>query len=210
MVSVSDTGQGMAEDVRSHIFEPFFTTKEVGKGTGLGLAMCFGIVKQSEGHIWAYSEPNLGTTITIHLPRIQQPGTIYVESAGIDNLPQGAETIIVAEDEDEVRELAVRVLQKQGYTVLEATNGEHALSVVQQSEQKIDLLITDVVMPKMGGKILAEQLKARLPNLKILFISGYAGKAIFHQTLLDQGDLFLSKPFVPSDLIRQVRIVLDD
>ncbi len=206
-LSVSDTGSGMTDEVKAHLFEPFFTTKS--QGTGLGLATCYGIVKQSGGHISAYSEPGRGTTMKCYLPRTSA-GT---EQAAADRSPvpaaQGQETILVVEDDPAVRALAATVLRQLGYAVLEAPDGANALRLVQDgSTPGIDLVLTDVVMPQMGGKDLAERLRKLHPNLKVLFMSGYADGAIAHGGLLDPGTAFLQKPFIRSDLAQKVRETL--
>ncbi len=208
MLAVTDTGTGISEEIKGHIFEPFFTTKEVGKGTGLGLATCFGIVKQNNGHIEVYSQPNRGATFTVYLPRVKDK--IRAASAGhqTNHLPGGEETILLVEDEAAVRNLAARVLGNQGYRILQAINGIEALSLIKtQNSHRIDLLITDMVMPKMGGKMLVDQLRKTHPRLKILFISGYTDQAIARH--LEADTAFLQKPFSPYSLANKVREVLD-
>jgi two-component system cell cycle sensor histidine kinase/response regulator CckA len=210
MLSVSDTGYGMSPEVKEHLFEPFFTTKEKGKGTGLGLSTVYGIVKQSEGEIWVYSEPGQGTTFKIYLPRVDEAPKEWKEKAIGKEFPLGSETILVVEDELQVRGLAVRVLQGQGYMVLEASNGEEALRVVQEhAGENIHLLLTDVVMPHMGGKELADQLKILHPDIKVLYTSGYTDNAIVNHGILEPGTNFLQKPFSPEALAQKVREVLD-
>jgi len=210
MLAVSDTGVGMTDEVKTHLFEPFFTTKEVGKGTGLGLATCYGIVKQSGGWIRAYSEPGQGTTFKIYFPRVQEPPAGLPPRDQVGFLPRGTETILLVEDEVLVRSLATQILRDQGYTVLEATNGEEALQIVQQQEgQPIHLLLTDVVMPQMGGKALADRLRATRPGLKVLFASGYMDEEVWDLGVSDLGIGFLQKPFTPGALARKVREVLD-
>lgn len=210
MLAVSDTGIGIDEAVRLHIFEPFFTTKEKGRGTGLGLATVYGIVKQSEGHIWLYTESGKGTTFKIYLPRTTAPA-----EKGAPPLPAalaagGSETVLLVEDEPGVRALAREVLTAQGYTVLEATNGEEALRLVSGREPEIALLITDVIMPVMGGKELADRLHAVHPNLKVLYISGYTENTIVHNGVLYSGVAFLAKPFTSLMLGRKVREILEE
>jgi len=209
MLAVSDTGCGMDAETQSHIFEPFFTTKEQGKGTGLGLAMVYGIVKQSEGYIWVYSEPGRGTTFKIYLPRVDEspaPSKLVKvpgEQAG------GAETILLVEDESSVRLLVRGVLETAGYTVLEARNGEDALVISNAHREHIHLLVTDVVMPKMSGPELAQQMAPLRREMKVLFMSGYADDAIVQHGVLDSNAGFLQKPFTPDVLVRKVREILD-
>ena len=209
-LTISDTGIGMSREVREKVFEPFFTTKEKGKGTGLGLSTVYGIVKQSGGNIWVYSEPGYGTTFKIYLPRVEEElGTLHGRDE-TDSLPRGSETVLLVEDEPSVRNLAHRLLNQQGYKVLEATNGEEALRVFHgHMGVKIHLLLTDVVMPQMGGKELADQLKILQPDVKVLYTSGYTDNAIVHHGVLDPGTHFLQKPFSPKTLSHKVREVLD-
>ncbi len=210
MLAVSDNGMGMTQEIKSRIFEPFFTTKEEGKGTGLGLATCFGIVKQSDGHIWVYSEPRQGTTFRIYLPQVETAAIRLPKFDSFKLLPQGTETILLVEDEIAVRSLAARILRDQGYTVLEANNGEDALNLVRKfTNTEIHLLLTDVVMPRLGGKALSEQLKVIRPDIKVLFTSGYTGNTVVHHNVLDTGTMFLQKPFLPTILARKVRDALD-
>ena len=210
MLAISDTGGGMTEEVKEHIFEPFFTTKEIGKGTGLGLATCYGIVKQSGGNIWVYSEPGQGTTFKIYLPRVDEEGEILPRHDKEGYPPGGTETVLLVEDESSVRNVTACTLREQGYTVLEAENGEEALLVARgQGAKKIHLLLTDVVMPRMGGKVLAELLRAERPDTKVLFFSGYPGEAIVHHGVLDSGAPFLQKPFTPAGLAWKLRELLD-
>jgi len=211
MLAISDTGIGMTEEVKAHLFEPFFTTKEVGKGTGLGLATCYGIVKQSGGYIWAYSESRRGTTFKIYLPRAEEePSLPRLDEDATLYFPRGDETVLLVEDEESVRSLAIDILRDRGYQVLEASNGHEALLVAaEHKDEPLDLLLTDVVMPKMGGRALAEQLKKTHPDLKVLFMSGYTDDAISHQGVLDPGVALLQKPFTPALLARTVREALD-
>ncbi|HUL38523.1 MAG TPA: PAS domain S-box protein [Thermodesulfobacteriota bacterium] len=209
-LSVSDTGAGMAKDVREKIFEPFFTTKEKGKGTGLGLSTVYGIVKQSGGNIWVYSELGHGTTFKIYLPIVGEDLETLSGRDEAESLPRGSETVLLVEDELSVRELAQRLLRQQGYNVLEADNGKEALGIAQETYGgTIHLLLTDVVMPEMGGKKLADQLKIIRPALKVLYTSGYTDDAIVHHGTLDPGTHFLQKPFSPKTLLHKVREVLD-
>ena len=210
MLAVSDTGSGMDAEVQQHIFEPFYTTKAIGKGTGLGLSTCYGIIKQHGGNIWVYSEAGHGTTFKVYLPRVYEAADSPAGDADDLPVPQGTETVLLVEDEPLVRELASTILHAQGYTVLVASNGEEALRVIQASgEETIDLLVTDVVMPQMGGKILAEQVASVYPSINVLFISGYPTDAIVHHGRLEPGTHFLSKPFTRTAFARKVREVLD-
>jgi len=209
-LSVSDTGVGIPMEVKEKVFEPFFTTKEKGKGTGLGLSTVYGIVKQSGGNIWVYSEPGYGTTFKIYLPRVEEDLDTLHGRDETDSLPRGSETVLLVEDEPSVRDLAHRLLNQQGYKVLEAANGKEALRVVlEHIGEKIHLLLTDVVMPRMGGKELADQLKILRPDIKVLYASGYTDNAIVHHGVLERGTNFLQKPFSPKALSQKVREVLD-
>jgi CheY-like chemotaxis protein len=209
LLAVSDTGMGMSQEVKTHIFEPFFTTKGPGKGTGLGLSTVYGIVRQSGGHIWVDSEEGVGTAFTIYMPRAVEPVRPLPRPEVEGGMPSGSETILVVEDAPDVRGLAGHVLKAQGYTVLEAANGEEALRLATGHSGPIHLVLTDVVMPGMGGKVLAEQLSGRRPGIKILFMSGYTDEAIAHQGILEPGVALLQKPFSPLALARKVRQVLD-
>jgi PAS domain S-box-containing protein len=211
MLAMSDAGVGMDEQTRIRIFEPFFTTKEIGKGTGLGLATVYGIVKQSSGHIWVYSEPGHGTVFKVYLPRIDE-GIRRPKAQGsinLDNAPGGVETVLLVEDEDPVRSLAGQALRASGYTVLEARHGIEALSLWEHSQAPIHLLVTDVIMPHMSGHKLAQRLLQLRPELKVLYISGYTDDAIVHHGVLEPGLFFLQKPFTPNSLALKVREVLD-
>jgi PAS domain S-box-containing protein len=209
MLAVSDTGSGMDAHTRAHIFEPFFTTKEKGKGTGLGLATVYGIIKQSGGNVWVYSEPGLGTNFKIYLPRV-------VASVGPPppkliraSQPQGSETILLVEDEEGIRSLVLGILRARGYTVLEADRPHEALKISKKFEGPIHLLFTDVVMPQMSGREVAAQISAARPNTKVLYMSGYTDHAIAHHGVLNPGVPFLQKPFTPEALTQKVREVLD-
>src|SRR3989454_2815827 len=208
MLAVSDTGCGMDRETQARIFEPFFTTKEPGKGTGLGLSTVYGIVKQSGGYVWVYSEVGRGTAFKIYLPRGE--GAVETVEPGVApaRTVRGSEMILLVEDDRAVRVLARSTLQAHGYTVLEAHHGKHALQVYEQHAGPIHLLVTDVVMPEMSGRELADRLKPSRPNMKVLFMSGYTDKAIVHHGELDPGAAFLQKPFTPDALARKVREVL--
>jgi PAS domain S-box-containing protein len=209
MLSMSDTGVGMSPEVKERIFEPFYTTKEKSKGTGLGLSTVYGIVKQSGGNIWVYSELGQGTTFKIYLPREEEPLEEVREKVVKEELSRGSETVLVVEDEEELRKLAVRFLEKQGYKVLEASQGDEALFICGQHEEPIHLLVTDVVMPGMSGRELSERLTSLCPEIKILYMSGHTNGAIFHHGVLEPGVNFLQKPFTPEALARKVREVLE-
>jgi len=208
MLAVTDSGTGMNAETQSHLFEPFFTTKEVGKGTGLGLSTVYGIVKQSEGYIWCYSEVGVGTTFKVYLPRADaevSPGRPPTEV----RLAQGSETVLLIEDDPLLRDLLHEALEGAGYTVLVADQGAKALETAHEYAGAIDLVVTDVIMPGLTGKQAAERIVAERPEVKILFISGYTNEAIARHGVLEPGARFLSKPFTPDELLRRVRDVLD-
>ena len=209
MLTIRDTGQGMSQKIQEHIFEPFFTTKEMGKGTGLGLATIFGVVKQSGGDIWVQSEEGSGTTFKIYLPRVKE--NAYPEGKGSlrTDKPYGNETILFVEDDIQVRELVRMVLQAQGYNLLEAKNGQQALRLVDSHNGPIDLLLTDVIMPGMSGTVLADQLVQLKPTLKTLFMSGYTDNMIAQHGVINTDIALLQKPFNSTDLSRKVRAILD-
>jgi PAS domain S-box-containing protein len=209
MLAVSDTGRGFDAATRAQLFEPFFTTKEQGRGTGLGLSTVYGIVKQSDGHILVYSEPEHGATFKIYLPSKNAP--IEVRGADHDSNRSltGTETILLVEDEEAVRTLALRILQQAGYRVLSAPDGRSALTLAGQTLDPIDLLLTDVVLPQLSGRQLAEQLLALRPKLRVLYMSGYTDDAIVHHGVLNPGTLFIGKPFSVTGLARKVREALD-
>lgn len=210
MLAVSDDGVGMDAATQAHIFEPFFTTKGVGQGTGLGLATVFGIVKQSDGDIWVYSEPGQGTSFKIYLPRVDEPMTVFESQPIPAELPGGLETILLVEDEASVRILARRILEMNGYTVLDASNGGEALQLCAQKSGPIHLLVTDVVMPGgFNGRELAERLQSLRPDLKTLYMSGYTDDAIVHHGVLGSEMHFIQKPFSPRALAQKVRQILD-
>ena len=213
ILTVSDTGEGMSEEVRAHIFEPFFTTKELGKGTGLGLSTVYGIVKQSGGYIRVESREGSGTAFHVYLPRLaateaSEPGAAKPRTRTTE-LPGGSETVLLVEDEQAVRNLVTRILRQRGYTVLEARSGQEALDISRAHDGEIDLLLTDVVMPELGGRELAERLLPDRPHTRVLFISGYTEDEMVHNGIQSTRINFLEKPFTPSDLVRKVREVLD-
>jgi CheY-like chemotaxis protein len=209
LLSVEDTGIGMDEKTREKIFEPFFTTKEVGKGSGLGLSMVYGAIKQHNGYIDCYSEPDKGTVFKIYLPVMH--GRVYPEE-----IPEaapapagGSETVLIAEDNSNVRTLTKGVLEKFGYTVVEAVDGEDAIRVFKENREKINLLLLDVIMPKKNGKEVYEEIRKERPDIKSLFISGYTANIIHKKGLLEESLEFIPKPVSPNKLLRKVREVLD-
>jgi CheY-like chemotaxis protein len=209
LMSVSDTGAGMDADTQRHIFEPFFTTKEVGQGTGLGLATVYGIVKQSGGNIWVYSEEGVGTTFKTYFPRVMEQRVVEDTTNNSEELSKGTETILLVEDEEMVRSLTHQILEECGYTVLEAHNGVEALSICVEHNCQIDLLMTDVVMPQMGGREVAEKLAHKYPQMKILFTSGYTDDAVVRHGVIEAGTNFIQKPFALDALAHKVREILD-
>lgn len=209
MMAIADTGTGMDEQTKSRIFEPFFTTKGVGKGTGLGLATVFGIVKQSGGHINVYSEPGYGATFKVYLPKVEDQVTASKTLRAHRQAPQGNETILLVEDEPALLALSRHILHKQGYKVLEATQGEKAIKIAEQHEGKIHLLVTDVVMPGMSGRQIAERITVQRPEIKVLYLSGYTNDAVVRHGVLQSDTAFLQKPYTPSTLAQKVREVLD-
>ena len=209
MLAVSDSGTGMEPEVLSHIFEPFFTTKEKDKGTGLGLATVYGIVKQNNGHIGVYSEPGYGATFKIYLPQTEES----IPSSKSDSLNtshlHGTETVLVLEDDKNVRVLTETTLTQFGYHVFTAADSDEAFALFDRHAESIDILITDVIMPKMSGPTVVKHLNATIPNLKVLYISGYTDNTIFNQGVIEPGSLFLQKPFQPIALVKKVREALD-
>jgi len=205
LLAVSDTGSGMDESTVSHIFEPFFTTKEMGKGTGLGLATVYGIVKQSAGHIMVYSEPGHGTTFKIYLPSADH-------KIGIESKPEvetvsparHGTTILLVEDDQTMRSLTRQLLHERGYSVIEADDGKTALEWMQVHAQPIDLLLTDVVMRRMSGPELAERLTASQPGLKVIYMSGYTGELMTERDVLKRGITLLEKPFTRTALLNTI------
>ena len=208
MLAVTDTGCGVDKEVLSQIFDPFFTTKEKGKGTGLGLSTVYGIVKQSGGNIWAYSEPGQGTTFKIYLPVTGEQAKTRVREAAQEEPTGGGEHILVVEDEEDLRGLLKMMLSRLGYKVSLAANGREALLLVEEKGLKPDLIITDVVMPGMSGSVLVERLRRNQPDLKVLFMSGYTDNAIVHHGVLDPGTPFIQKPFTIAQIAEKVRAVL--
>ncbi len=208
-ISISDTGGGIPPEVRAHLFEPFFTTKAFGKGTGLGLATVYGIVRQSGGDITVESEPGNGATFTVVLPSQPAPGRRGGSGASLHALPRGTETVLVVEDEDAVRRIVKTMLESTGYRVIEARNGPEALEAARRHAETIHLVVTDVVMPEMSGRELAEQFSKDHPGVKILYMSGYTDDAIMRHGIVESGVAFLQKPFLPLALACKVREVLD-
>ena len=208
MLAVTDTGCGMDEATKARIFEPFFTTKEPGKGTGLGLATVYGIVHQAGGFIWVYSEPGRGTSFKIYLPQVEGTAEGATPAPGV-RMPRGTETVLLVEDAAAVRAVTKQVLERQGYTVLEAPNGEAALHLAERHHGPIHIVLTDVVMPLLSGRQMAEQLVRVRPDTKVLYASGYTDDSVVRHGVLELGTAYLQKPFSPESLARKVREVLD-
>jgi CheY-like chemotaxis protein len=209
MLAVSDTGVGMDAGTQARIFEPFFTTKEKGRGTGLGLATVYGIVKQSGGWIWVYSEPGHGTTFKVYFPRVAAVAAPATASVAPPTSVRGSETILVVEDDETIRNLVLKVLKGNGYTVLAAANGDEAERVAGQHRGRIHLLITDVVLPGLSGPEVARRLVTTRTDTRVLYLSGYTNDAILRRGVLEAGVAFLQKPFTPGVLGRKIREVLD-
>jgi PAS domain S-box-containing protein len=207
MIAVSDSGVGMDTATRAHIFEPFFTTKEFGKGTGLGLATVYGIVRQSGGHIWLYSEPGEGTTFKVYLPLVEEEASAIADRPA--EVTGGNETILLVEDESVVRDLARVILERRGYRLLVAATPSEALALIEAHPERIDLLVSDVVMPVLSGPELARQIRGTRPEIKTLFLSGYTERLVGADGRLDGMDGFLSKPFTADGLARKVTDILD-
>jgi two-component system cell cycle sensor histidine kinase/response regulator CckA len=207
---VADTGAGMSAEVKARIFEPFFTTKEVGKGTGLGLSVVYGIVKQSGGAIAVESEPGAGTRFSIYFPRVAgDPPEASAPSDAEVALHGGTETVLLAEDEESVRRFTARALEAHGYEVISVAGGREALAAFDARKAEIDLVITDVVMPDLGGRASAAYVRGSDADLPVLYISGYAAEAVVSQGMLEEGEHFLQKPFSPAELLQAVRDILD-
>ena len=209
MFSVSDTGMGMSAETLVHIFEPFFTTKEVGKGTGLGLATVYGVVKQSGGYVYADSEIGHGSSFKVYLPLVEEPVHVQAGAAPVAGTLRGSETVLVVEDAEALRKLSITLLEQSGYRVLSAANGREALDLAQKDNQSIDLLLTDVIMPGLGGHELAQRLEALRPGLKVLYMSGYTDSSIGQHGVLEAGISLLHKPFTEEELVRKIREVLN-
>jgi CheY-like chemotaxis protein len=208
LLAVSDNGAGMDEATQARLFEPFFTTKSSGKGTGLGLSTVFGIVKQSGGSVEVYTEQGRGTSVKVYLPRIDQPVSVDPESSR-KKLKRGSETILLVEDDEMVRTLVRETLQREGYKILDAPGPLEAKRIAEQFRPPIQLMITDVVMPKVSGRELAEQLSRKRPDMKVLYMSGYTDNAVLNSGILEKEVAFLQKPFTPAALTEKVREVLE-
>ena len=210
MLAVSDTGTGMDADTLSHVFEPFFTTKAVGTGTGLGLATVYGIVKQSGGSIWVYSELGKGTTFKVYLPVTESAVALDAPRAAGAPAPTGSETILLAEDEEPLRRLTATLLERHGYVVIAAESANEALLIAEENSRRIDLLLTDLIMPGLSGAAVAERVSELVPGVKVLFMSGYSDDIVVRNGNLAPGAAFLEKPFSATDLAAKVRETLDN
>jgi two-component system, cell cycle sensor histidine kinase and response regulator CckA len=209
MLAVSDTGVGMSPETVAHIFEPFYTTKESGQGTGLGLSTVYGIVKQSGGYIWVYSEPGKGSTFKVYLPHVKAPADAKPETAKVPAARKGTETVLVVEDEEAVRELTSMILNANGYVVLPAQSALEAEHFSVNHPGEIHLLLTDIMMPGTSGRELARRIIARHPRIRVLYMSGYTDNVLAQGGVLEDGVSFLQKPFTPATLAQKVRDVLD-
>ena len=210
LVTVEDIGTGMDEEVMERVFDPFYTTKETGKGTGLGLSTCYGIVTQAGGNITIESVPDEGSTFKIFLPKVEDTPDVTPVRNQSEYLPRGIETVLLVEDEPSVREIATHVLRERGYRVIQADNGVEALRIVDDNpDLEIDLLLTDVVMPLMGGRELVHKIREIYPQVKVLYTSGYADHSVVHHSMIKDGADYMQKPFTPAVLARKVREVID-
>jgi CheY-like chemotaxis protein len=209
MVAVSDTGMGMDAETQTHLFVPFYTTKEHGRGTGLGLSTIYGIIKQSNGYVWVYSELGKGTTFKIYLPQTGEKSETEKTSQNLNDKLNGHETILIVEDEEMARSLAVQILQKNGYNVLEAQGGDAAIEVCKSHRGQIHLMLTDVVMPNMNGCELSKQVAPVRPDVNVLYMSGYTEHAVYKNDLLDPEENFIQKPFTISSDVSKIRSILD-
>jgi len=209
VLKVSDSGIGIDESIQGHIFEPFFTTKEPGKGTGLGLSIVYGIIKQSGGFIDLDSTPGQGSTFTIYLPRLEDGVELGPIKTSKQRKFRGEETILLVEDEDVLRSLLAKFMRLHGYTVLEARHGDAALHICEQYQGPIQLMVTDVVMPQMSGRVLADRIRSLRPDTKVLYMSGYTEDEVVQRGVADLSVAFLQKPFKPVELARQVRAILN-
>ena len=208
-LSVTDTGCGMSEEVQAHVFEPFFTTKAVGSGTGLGLATVYGIVRQSGGSVWAYSEPGQGATVEVYLPRSESRVLEEAVRPAAPTDTRGSETILLAEDEESLRRLTARMLETRGYEVIAAGTATEAVRIAEEQGREIDLLLTDLIMPELSGGELAKQVRTVAPGVRVLFMSGYADDVMTSKGALEPGAPFLEKPFSAHGLAAKVRETLD-
>jgi CheY-like chemotaxis protein len=210
MIAVTDTGTGMDNQTLHRLFEPFFTTKAVGKGTGLGLSVVHGIVKQSGGHIWVYSEPGKGTTFKVYFPAVEEALSVTTAEFRLPGEAlRGSETILLVEDEQVVRDLASMVLEGYGYNLLAASDPDEAVLLATRFKGKIHLLLTDVVLPQCSGRVLRERLATTRPDMKVIYMSGYTENAVVHRGVVDAGTAFVQKPFSTAALAKKVRDVLD-